>query len=563
MLSFQYKREKNYRIARLETRLDNISGIASGYIGYYRMPETDNFEGLDTLKRILPDKDVRITVIDEKGEVKYDNFVADYQSMENHLQRPEVQKALYSESGSNIRYSETTGEDFYYFARYYGDFFVRCAVVYNVEVRNFLKTERIFIFFVIAMFVIAGGLLFLVTQRLGDFIQKLRDFAIRAGRNEVIDTSLELSDSEFGDIQNQIIMIYNNLRTTKDELTAEKEKLYNHLVALNLGIAFFTPEKEKILANSYFIQYINFISDRSSISTDLFFEMPEMQKIIRQVEKKLQPEVVISTRNLPRFEATVVKNEKYFSVQAIVFQDRSFEILISDVTKPEKRRMLKQQLTSNIAHELKTPLASIKGYLETIINNGELKREKIDYFANKAYIQCERLNVLLNDVSLLNNIEDAGDLFEFNEVKIKPLVNDVIENLESRLREKEIEVNVEIDSKAKVQGNDSLIASIFQNLVENSINYAGEKIRISIKLYLEDEKFYYFNYMDTGSGLPEEHLPRIFERFYRVDEGRTRESGGTGLGLAIVKNAVQLHKGDISARNSVEGGLEFIFSLAK
>lgn len=563
VLSFQYKREKNFKTTLLETRLDNIAGVVSGYIGHYQMTVLNDFGGLDSLKSILRDRDVRITVILEDGIVGYDSYVVEYEKMENHLQRPEVQKALYSGQGGNIRHSSTTNQDFYYYARSFDGYFVRCAVVYDLVVKDFLKTERIFIFFIIAQFFIIGGLLYLVTNRLGEFIKKLRDFAVRAGKNEAIDASSDISDSEFGDIQKQIIQIYGNLKTARDELSAEKDRLYNHLLALNEGIALFSPEKEKILANSNFIQYINMISDRSSISAELFFEIEEMQEIIQQVDDTLDSDVTLSSKNLPHFSATVSKNEKYFNLQAIVFLDKSFEILISDVTKPEKRRILKQQLTSNIAHELKTPLASIKGYLETILNNRNLKKEKTQYFVERAYNQCERLNILLNDVSLLNNIEDAGELFEFSKVKLRSLVEDVIENLGSRLKEQNISVKLDIDSSVKVNGNDSLISSIFQNFIENSINYAGEGIEITISQYLEDQSFFYFNFSDTGIGVAEEHLQRIFERFYRVDEGRTRASGGTGLGLAIVKNAIQLHKGDISVRNRAEGGLEFLFSLAK
>ncbi|MGQ8337751.1 ATP-binding protein [Sunxiuqinia sp. A32] len=563
ILAFQYKREKDYRTAQLENTLDNFAGFTHRYIEHYKVMESGNFARLDTVKHLVPEINIRITVIDVRGKVLYDSFVKQYDQMENHLSRAEVQKALYSQVGGNIRHSATTGQDFYYYARNYGDYFVRCAVVYNIEVENFLKTERVFIFFMIALFFVMWGILFLVTRRLGEFVNKLRDFAIRAGKNEDIDPNIDFADSEFGVIRKQIVQIYDRLKKAKDELTAEKERLNNHLLALNEGIAFFKPNKEKILANSHFIQYINLISERSTISADLLFEIREFKPILKQIEKTLKPDIVINPKSLPQFSTTVHKNEMYFKVQGIVFADKSFEILISDITRPEKRRLLKQQLTSNIAHELKTPLASVKGYLETIMNNKNLPKEKQDYFVERAYLQSERLNALLNDISLLNNIEDAGDLFEFKEIHIRPLVNDVIENLESRLNDKNILVQLLVDKNVVVQGNDSLISSIFQNLIENSINYAGENVQIQIKQYLEDDKFYYFSYADTGKGIPEEHLSRIFERFYRIDEGRTRENGGTGLGLSIVKNAVQLHKGEVSVRNRSEGGLEFLFSIAK
>ncbi|MHA7111473.1 ATP-binding protein [Sunxiuqinia elliptica] len=563
ILAFQFNREKRYRTDQLENTLNNIAGFTHQYIEHYDILDTRNFARMDTIKYLIPDKNTRVTVINSKGGVLYDSFVSDYGEMENHLMRPEVQKALYSETGGNIRHSETTGQDFYYFARYYDGYFIRCAVVYDIEIENFLKTERVFIFFMLALFVIMWGLLSVVTNRLGKFVNKLRDFAVRAARNEMIDPNLEFVDSEFGDIQRQIIEIYSGLQKTKEDLTAEKDRLFNHLNALQEGIAFFQPNKEKILANSHFIQYINLISERSSISAEMLFEIEDFKSLVYEIEKYLKSDYVINPKDLPQFAVTLSKNERYFQVQSIVFPDKSFEVLISDITKPEKRRLLKQQLTSNIAHELKTPLASIKGYLETILNNKNLPKEKLDYFIERAFIQSERLNDLLNDISLLNNIEDAGDLFELKDVHLRPLVMDVIENLESRLNEKNILVQVSINEQSMVYGNDSLLSSIFQNFIENTINYAGENVNVQIKQYLEDEKFYYLSYSDSGKGIPEKHLARIFERFYRADEGRTREKGGTGLGLSIVKNAVQLHKGEISVRNKPEGGLEFLFSLAK
>lgn len=564
VLVYQYDRERSYRTGQLETILDNTSEVAHRYIEHYGVYESGNFRILDTLKTLLPIDSTRLTIVDLKGRVLYDSFVADVSALENHLPRPEVQEALRSGNGSDIRVSQTTNQKFYYYARSYDKYFVRTAALYNIDVIKFLKTGKIFILFILFLLGMMAILLHLITRHLSDFIIKLKDFALKAGLNEDISKmDSEFTDDELGVIRKQIVQIYDNLKRAKDELSLEREKLYGHLHVLKEGISIFSPERKKILANSHFIQFINMISDRSTISAENIFTIPEFSQIVDFVERHRNSDLSFQNKELPHFEFTIEKNEKYFHVRCIIFMDKSFEVLISDMTRLEKQRLIKQQLTSNIAHELKTPLSSIKGYLETLINNPHIPEEKKNYFLEKAFGQSGRLTDLLNDLSLLNNIEEAGGLFEFTAVRVKSIIHDALENLTARLTEKGMDCTVDVPGEVVVNGNESLLFSIFQNLVENSINYAGNRARITIRKYLEDSKYYYFQYTDSGVGIPEEHLPRIFERFYRVDYGRSRETGGTGLGLSIVKNAILLHGGEISVKNRPDGGVEFLFSLEK
>jgi hypothetical protein len=348
VLAYQYDREKNYRKSQLESTLDNISEITHRYIEHKHIFQTGDFQSLDTLKTLLPIKDTRLTVLDKSGKVLYDSYVADVVHMENHLPRPEVQRALKSGKGSDIRLSHTTNQKFYYYAKNCNQYLVRTAAEYNVNIIHFLKAGPVFLLFILFLFVLTGILLQLTTRRLGEFIVDLKDFALKAGHNEDISKmNIDFQEDELGVIRKQIIQIYNNLKNTKDELTSEREKLYGHLHVLNEGISIFSPQKHKILANSHFIQFINMIADQSTISAEHIFSIPEFAPMVDFVDLRMANKQLVIHKELPHFEFTIEKNEKFFHIRCIIFMDKSFEVLISDVTKPEKQRLVKQQLTAN------------------------------------------------------------------------------------------------------------------------------------------------------------------------------------------------------------------------
>ena len=196
-------------------------------------------------------------------------------------------------------------------------------------------------------------------------------------------------------------------------------------------------------------------------------------------------------------------------------------------------------------------------------SNENIPREKINVFLERCYAQSNRLSRLLRDISVLTRMDEAANMIDMERVDISLLVGNIINEVALELDEKHITVVNSLKKSIQIKGNYSLIYSIFRNLMDNAIAYAGTNIQININCFREDEGFYYFSFADTGVGVSPEHLNRLFERFYRVDKGRSRKLGGTGLGLAIVKNAVIIHGGSISAKNNQGGGLEFVFTLAK
>ena len=231
-------------------------------------------------------------------------------------------------------------------------------------------------------------------------------------------------------------------------------------------------------------------------------------------------------------------------------------------TTRKEQDILKRQLTQNIAHELKTPVASIQGYLETILDNPHINEQTKEQFLQRCYAQSERLTSLLHDISTLNRLDDGSDMIDFEAVDITQLVADITKETALVRQERKMTFDNQLPERIVVKGNRSLLYSVFRNLTDNAIAYDGEGRTITLEAKEQGNKWH-FIFRDNGQGVPPEHLARLFERFYRVDKGRSRKMGGTGLGLAIVKNAVLLHGGTIRVSNLPEGGLKFEFTIKK
>ena len=563
VLFYQSQHERQFRVALLENRLEGYSDLVDKYIKLEHSAVTTNLSHLDSLKKLVPPNEIRITVFDTKGDVLYDNLVANYLKLENHFARPEFQKALLNGNGFNIRHSTTTDQEYFYYAKRYDNLIIRSAVIYNIETRNFLNIDRAFILYFLFLFILFGILLRLITNHLGTSIARLKDFALRARNGQEMDEDLQFSNDEIGVISHEISHLFELSNLAKAELLQEKEKLISHLFVLKEGVAFFSPQKKIILNNSHFIFYINIISEESTISVEKIFDLHEFIAINLFVDNALADKAIYTLNELPRLEYSVQRDGAHFHIQCIIFQDKSFEILITDNTQLVKRSMMKQQITSNISHELKTPIATVKGYLETLLNNPDMDPKRQQYFINKAHNQSERLTQLVNDIAMLNKIEESSELYPKGSIRVKKLVEEVIESFNDQILQKSVIIQTNIGAEVVVTANYSLLFSVFRNLMENSLHYGGDGIVIILSNYHDDNNYHYFSFADNGPGVEEEHLPRIFERFYRVDTGRSRKQGGTGLGLAIVKNAILSFKGEISARTHKGGGLEFIFSLPK
>jgi signal transduction histidine kinase len=545
--------ERKYKTQMLEERLDTYAGMVMRLLT--RQTEwPDRFEGFP--EGVFPPH-LRLTLIDAQGIIRYDNAVENVSEMENHRRRPEIVEACVKHHGSDIRVSSSNEKAYLYYARRFDQGYVRVAFPYDPDLRSFLRSDHLYLYYILALFAVTLLIIHVTAGRFGGMIRRLKCLTDSDGKETIDRYVARFPNDELGEIGAKIARNFKRLKESERRIILEREKLLQHVHRSEEGLCFFSAAGEVAFHNGLFIQYLNMLVDGAQGNPSALFADPLFEQTVSFLSgaKGRTP--------TPFFATKVEKQGRRFVIRANVFDDDSFEIVLNDITRQEKTRLLKQEMTGNITHELRTPVTAIRGCLETALKY-ELEREQEKHFIRQAYQQTVHLSELIRDMSLISKMEAAPRFFKMERVSIREVLEELRSDLEISLREKSIEMRWNIDDHVVVTGNRNLLYSIFRNLTDNVVRYAGVHVRIEINKYAEDRDFYYFSYADTGAGIPDEqHLNRLFERFYRISEGRTRDTGGSGLGLSIVKNAVSLHKGTIIAKNRTNGGLEFLFSLQK
>ena len=459
---------------------------------------------------------LRVTIIGaSNGEVLFDSSLPDSLTVANHGRRPEVLKALNEGYGYDVRrLSSLLNEEYFYVATYIPEFsfVVRSSQPYEYALRT-ERTDDL-------LFLVAAGVIIVIVLLL-----IYRIIALAGG-------------AEFA--TQQLLL---HLRTAKE------------------GVAIFDSKRRLVFANPLFSEYADLISPMHLARVEEILEQPEFARIRRFIESGGYLNNVRETMLAEKVEVS----GRVFELRCVLFRDKGFEISINDVTAAEEQSRMKRQLTQNIAHEFKTPVCSIQGYLETIMQNypGNLTDEQLMHFLSRCHSQSNRLNALVQDISQLNEMSGAVQRVNREHVNLSQLVANLLQEVNEKMTALDMSVENTLPPTLMINTDPSMLYSMFRNLMDNAMAYAGNGSVVRIACIRSDEQFHYFTFSDNGAGVPDEHLQRIFERFYRVDKGRSRKLGGTGLGLAIVKNVVVLHGGTIYARNATGGGLEFVFKLQR
>lgn len=552
---------KDFHIAFLSKKMQEEAKIVSRLL-----PFGLDGEALDKICRDLArDLGVRITLIALNGKVLGDSDEASM-TMENHGTRPEVMEALNKGSGSSVRYSTTVKHEMFYQAILEREKNRGRIVRISVPLNSIEEAEGS-----IRRAIFAGLLL---VSGLGLFLAFLFSRHLERRVKRMVEFSENVSEGSFprGPIQvkekDELSVLENNLnemsRSIQDKIkgiTAEKEKVESILRCMIEGLLVVDTQGRVILLNQN-VQKMFDLAPQQDLHGASLLEVsrhPEM--------KRLMEEVLACDCSTECFTKEISLDDgQRFRVNAVSLRDGAekpigYVIVFHDVTELKRLETIRADFVANVSHELRTPLTSIRGYAETLLRSPPADPKDTEHFLSIIQAQSERLGRLIDDLLILSDLESGKIHLAKESVKVDDLVKRVLEIFQEQATRKEITLShaVEFDLPP-ILGDSDRLQQLLINLIDNAIKYTptGGQVKIAASLALLSEKpdqpMVEIAVTDTGCGIPEKDLPRLTERFYRVDKARSRELGGTGLGLAIVKHIVQVYGGSLKIGSEIQKG---------
>ncbi|WP_097025576.1 two-component system histidine kinase PnpS [Clostridium peptidivorans] len=503
------------------------------------------------IKRDFTSGDIRVTLIDKDGNVLVDSET-NPSNMDNHNTREEVKEARNYGMGYRVRHSESTDMDTMYFATYFGNGYIIRSAAEMTSVIGF-SWKHVQYYVGIALFSIAICFLFAskLSQGLVSPIKDLEFMTSRIAAGELDRRVSIYSSDEIGELGKTFNNMARQLQVTLNDSMDKQNKLEAILKSMDSGVIAVDKNFKVIMINPYAKNIFGINKDiigKNLLDNIRDFELESIFKIKTDEYKEIK--ILWPKERDLRIKTADINNGKNLIGTVAVVQD------VTDIKRLENMR---SQFVTNVSHELKTPLTSIKGFAETLkyVENKETK-ERFLHIINE---EAERLTRLINDILTLSHIENTKPA-EINEesIDINKLVEDICYLVKNSADNKNISLNIVGEKVPNILGNKDRFKQMLINLIDNAIKYTEKGGNITIGTEVVCNKCNIW-VQDTGVGIDQEYIPRLFERFYRVDKARSRAQGGTGLGLAIVKHIVLSFKGEIKVESEVGKGSKFTVSI--